>query len=141
HSKIHKTETQKDKLIAHYKLKRKWRQEQLDAELYKAEIEDDVVAFVRAEESAKRDLDILDLEFQLQSEAQTPEIEYLIKRKIILRELEYHLRLAESNNNVSEFVKLQNNAERVAWQLEDEYEAFYNDFNWQIVIQALYEES
>ena len=113
--------------------------EDLQEELYKAELNNDVLAFMRAQERYERDLKLLELELKIASLNLTLEEEFLLKRKQILITLKYKWNEEEANNNVQAFIAAQHDAEKQAWRLEDEYLVLRN-MNDSVIEERLYED-
>ncbi|MBI5667633.1 MAG: TIR domain-containing protein [Chloroflexi bacterium] len=130
----------KGKQQKEYELKRKWRMEKLEEELYKAEQNNDVIAYLKAERDAEQDLELLAIELDLQSAAHSSEKEFLLKRKRILISQKYQNIEGEANNDVKKIIESQQNAEREAWQLEDKYQLLHGTDD-RIIEDELYKEA
>lgn len=123
-----------------YELQCKWRKEGLEEELSKAEQNNDVVAFEKAQRGAELDLGLLAIDLDLQSTPPDSKEAFLLRRKRILLNLRFQWMEHEINDYVKGVIESQHDAEREAWQLEDHYEVLH-EIDTEAIEEELYKEA
>ncbi len=115
------------------------RWEQLQSDLQEAEINNDVSAFIRAQNAYEKDLKLQQLDLQIASLDVTLEEEYSIRRQKILVNLKHELYLAEMNNDSRSFLEARHSAETNMREMEKEY-LIRGGLNEQTIKDELYNE-